>query len=47
MKSVARKMCIAFIGIGEMFSADIKVVVFCQFVVFSFSTSYSLGFCGG
>lgn len=24
--SVARKMCMAFMGIGEMFSADIKVV---------------------
>lgn len=28
VKSVAKKMCIAFFGIGETFSANIKVVVF-------------------
>lgn len=34
VKSVARIMCSAFIGIGEMFSADIKVVFFASSLSF-------------
>lgn len=36
VKSVAKKMCIAFLGIGETFSADIKVVFFASLLSFLF-----------
>lgn len=34
VKPVARRMCSAFIDIGEMFSADIKVVFFASLLSF-------------
>lgn len=37
VKSVARGVCTAFIGVGEMFSADIKVVDFASLLSFLFS----------
>lgn len=36
MKSVARKMYIVFIGVGEMFSGDIEVVGFASLLSFLF-----------